>query len=121
MIFPRWTFITSPLGRWLLVLVLAAGLGASAYLKGRMDCAAISQAEALQSEVETLRHQIKTINELLESARERETAAAEQASKLEGKVSEYETKLASVPIPRSCGLTRNDIERLRNIASGATR
>lgn len=118
MIFPIWTFLTSPLGRWILVLALAAGLGASAYLKGRMDCAAINQAADLRSEVETLRGQLQNINELLESARAREAAAQEQAAKLNDKVSTYETKLAATPIPVSCGLTRNDVDRLRDIAAG---
>jgi outer membrane murein-binding lipoprotein Lpp len=114
-------FILSPIGRWLLVLVLAAGLGASAYVKGRMDCAALTQEAALKTQVETLQSQIDSINALLENARAREAAAQEEAAKLNDKVTTYEEQLSNIPTPKSCGLTRNDIDRLRNIATGAAR
>ena len=100
-------------------MILAAFLGASAYVKGRMDCSAIEEAQSLRAERDALKEQLASINLLLEAATGRAKEATAEAERKSEKVSEYERKLAEQPpIPRVCTLTRADVERLRTLAKG---
>lgn len=100
-------------------MTLAAFLGASAYIKGRMDCSAIEEAQSLRAERDALKEQLASINRLLEAATDRAKEATAEAEKQNEKVSEYERKLAEQPpIPRVCSLSRADVDRLRNLAKG---
>lgn len=111
-------FIFSPLGRWLAVGVVVLLTSTTMYVKGRYDCSSIQNSAILQTQITNLKSQLQAASELAASARIREENTQEFASEMSMRVADYEEKLKNTPAARSCGLTRSDVDRLRNIATG---
>jgi len=111
--------VLSPLGRWLCAAVVSLGLIGAAYIKGRMDRAALDQSAALRATVASLTDQLRQTQAVAESAAARADAREIETTVLNQRVADYEAHLAQ---RKDCGCTLgpDDLRRLRDIIGPGT-
>lgn len=106
--------ILSPVGRWIIAAALSAALIAGAYIKGRMDRAALDQSAALRATVAELNRQLTETKAVADAAQARADQRAADVTDAQGKVAAYERELAK-RTGRVCVLGDGDARSLRDI------
>lgn len=115
MVSPFITWLSSPLSRVLIALLVLCGAVAAGYIRGQSDAGARCEAAALRDQVAGLKRDIEAARRAAEDAQTRSAAIAAREAELQERVTDYEQALALRP-DSGCRLDADDVRRLRELA-----
>lgn len=110
-----WAFLSSPFGRWLMVVVGVGYAGLYGYNHGLESARAECQAEALRARLVIAERDLAIAKAAAEDAGTRASGIEAAAAVAERKVKDYEAELAARPAIPACRLDERDAQRLRSI------
>lgn len=107
--------LTSPLARWAVTGGLLIALAAGLYIKGRFDGGNLCDAAQVRAELAQARADLGRVSAAAQDAHEASERLAQARQNDLQRIEDYEATLANRD---ACGLSDDDVKRLRDILNG---